>query len=346
MSETEPTTNAYADQPDWEALARHLAEESTAEEWAAVAAWLAAHPDDARAFQVLAAAGDGLRRARPSVDVEAALARVQRRLPEPQRPVVPLSPRIAPRPLLAWTLAAAAVVVIAVGVARLRNDPVTPVVQTLATAVGQVDSVRLADGTRVVLGPASEMEFDAVQAGGRREVRLRGSAFFDVTHDAARPFTVRAGDARITDVGTAFTVRADEADGVEVSVSEGAVRVRREGSDGAELRAGDFATLPPTGALVVQRAGASASDSAWTSGRLVFRESPIGRVRSDLRRWYGVELVVADSSLASRHLTAAFDRESRRQVIDVIALALGATYSVHGDTVTLRPASLSIRPRK
>lgn len=349
MSETDPTAHRPSGPPDWEVLARHLAGESTAEESAAVVAWLASHPDDARAFEVLGAASERLRQeGAPGVNVEAALDRVHERMRSSRPQVVPLRPvvRSARRPVVAWTLAAAAVVVIAVGVARSRGDDALDATQTIATAIGQLDSTRLADGTRVVLGPASVLIVGEAYAEGRREVQLRGTAFFTVTHDARRPFTVRAGNALITDIGTAFAVRGDGADGVEVSVSEGAVRLHTAGSEGAELAAGDRATLRPSGAMVVQRAGASADDSAWTSGRLVFRETPLARVRTDLRRWFGVELVVADSTLASRHLTASFMHDSRRQVLDVIALALGATYTVRGDTVTLRPASLTVRPRK
>ncbi len=155
----------------------------------------------------------------------------------------------------------------------------------------------------------------------------------------------RAGRALVTDVGTAFSVRTDSAEGVEVIVTEGAVRLQTDGGAEVLLSAGDEATVQSAGGVSVQRAGAHPEDLAWTRGRLTFRESPVSRVRTDLRRWLGVELVVADSTLASRHLTASFQNESRTQIFDVIALALGARYEVRGDTVTLRPLDTA-RPRK
>ena len=53
-----------------------------------------------------------------------------------------------------------------------------------------------------------------------------GEAYFDVVHDASRPFTVYAGNRRITDIGTKFSVFRN-GDDVRVTVREGRVRVAR-----------------------------------------------------------------------------------------------------------------------
>jgi ferric-dicitrate binding protein FerR (iron transport regulator) len=68
----------------------------------------------------------------------------------------------------------------------------------------------------------------------------------------------------------------------------------------------------------------------------VFRDAPLAKVRADLRRWYGVELVSTDPNLTRRHVTASFLNDPRRQVLKVITLALGASYEMRGDTVMLR----------
>ncbi len=352
MKESASTPDLPAGAPDWEAIARHLAGESSAAESAAVEAWLRERPADARALAALASASARL--ARPDagdVDVEAALGRVHDRMHSLPTPVVPLRPvrRAVRRVAMPWTLAAAAaVVVIAVGlVLSRRSGPGLPAAErVIATATGQLDSTRLADGTRVIVGPSSELTIAAGYDTGPREVMLRGSAFFEVRHDAERPFTVRTGGAVITDIGTTFTVRGDSAEGIAISVTEGSVRLQGGSTADVVLEAGDAASWQDTGSLTVRRSGASEEDAAWTKGRLVFRETEIARVRSDLRRWYGLELVIADSTLAGRHLTASFLNDSRRQVLDVIALALGASYELRGDTVMLRPASPAIRRRR
>jgi hypothetical protein len=66
--------------------------------------------------------------------------------------------------------------------------------------------------------------------GDRAYVLQSGSARFVVTHDVEHPFTVRAGDVRVLDVGTVFTVSYVGADKLEVAVTEGIVRVDHDGT--------------------------------------------------------------------------------------------------------------------
>ena len=97
-------------------------------------------------------------------------------------------------------LAAAAVLVFAARALLDRNNGANTTPSTsdgaahaYATAVGQRDSVRLPDGGRVVLGPASQLVVAAGYGERVREVELHGVAYFDVAHDPRHPFVVRAG---------------------------------------------------------------------------------------------------------------------------------------------------------
>ena len=64
----------------------------------------------------------------------------------------------------------------------------------------------------------------------------------------------------------------------------------------------------------------------------------MSELAADLRRWYGVELRVTDTSLLRRHFTGSFARESPDRIVDVIALALGAGVERRGDTAYIRTA--------
>jgi transmembrane sensor len=221
------------------------------------------------------------------------------------------------------------------------------------TAVGARDSVRLPDGTRIVLAPASRLAIAAGYGAGAREVTLVGAASFEVRHDAAHPFVVHAGGAEIRDVGTAFTVRTDgvdATDGVAVAVREGSVSfdARRPGggtaSGGVVLAAGDRAELRANQQVVAMRGAASDADTAWMDGRLVYRGTPLAAVRADLRRWYGAEVRVADSALAARRLTATFENDPIADVLDVVARTLDARVERTGtDTFTLVPLGSRVR---
>ena len=76
----------------------------------------------------------------------------------------------------------------------------------------------LADGSRVVLGPDSRLTVPADFGSGARAVELEGDGYFDVRHDAAKPFAVRVGQALVEDVGTTFRVESDDGNATSVSV--------------------------------------------------------------------------------------------------------------------------------
>ena len=357
----QPPNQLPPEDADWEAIARYFAGESTPDEASAVRRWLQAHPAEASALRALSSATEQLADSTPpNLDVEAALKRVIDRrdaadiIPiDSKRPV--RTPVRTAAPARRWQpfaipAAAAAVLLIAFGLYRRNStqEPgytVSPTAQTVATTVGKRDSVRLADGTRVMLAPDSRLTVAAGYGGSVRDVSLQGEAYFDVKHDAARPFVVHAGDAAIRDLGTTFTVRATGDLGVRVAVTSGSVSLalaQGAPNDSVVLGPGDAGTLGVDGRTLVERSGAAEADTAWTQGRLVFNNAPISTVRTEVRRWYGID-VQFDSSFAGSHLSTTFNgNESADDVLRVIRLTLGAEVARQGNTATIKPAA---RPR-
>jgi transmembrane sensor len=306
--------------PDWDSIGRYLAGESSPDEVATIRRWLEEHPEDAK--MVAALDGSARQAAHPRLDVEDALRRVKARAQSGAKKAVI---RVA-----AFAAVAAALLVAAVLVPRSRGDRVAaPLV--FSTVVGQRDSLRLPDGSQVVLGPASRIEFQ----GATRTVKLSGQALFTVVHDSQRPFSVHAADVVIRDIGTEFSVHTDDASGpVRVVVHEGIVQVTATNT--MTLNRGDVGVVTTAGVVQASRGAEIADDLAWTRGRLVFRDASVAELAADLRRWYGVELRVTDSSLLARHFTGSFQDEPVNRVLDVISLALGARVEQRGDTAALR----------
>jgi transmembrane sensor len=349
----------------WEGLARFLAGESAAEEERAIRAELAADAD--RAALVSALEGALLRHDEPPLsprEVESALASVMARRDRPADDSPAASSDVAPlaarrgagraRPQPQWrtvALRAAAVMVVVAGLSIVwrgsrTRQPTAPAGGGVAAAVvhatriGQVDTLRLADGSTVVLGPESRLALDDGFGGQSREVRLEGQAFFDVVHDDARAFIVRTTNATLRDVGTTFSVRSDSADGTRVSVTSGAVDVtatQRAAYAPTLLHAGDRAEV--SGERVrVERGVVSDAELSWTRGVLELHDAPLPVVAQELRRWYGVKLVVTDSTIASRRLTATFEQATADDVGRVLAAVLGGSVTRSGDTLRLGAA--------
>lgn len=342
--------------PAEEALARFLDGACEPAEAQAVEAWLAAHPVDAALVAMLRDREAAMARRADAapVDTEAALAAVRKRMDAVPLTVVrgagATRAASGKEPRFAWSarsvgFAAAAGLLIAIGLLQQRSaGSAARGALAYQTKVGLQDSVRLADGTLAVLAPGSSLQVAADFGASSRELRLTGAAYFEVVHDEARPFTVRTGDVVIRDIGTVFSVHTAANGRVSVAVTHGSVGMRVASSAEETLSAGDRA-VTDAGQLAIRRGVVTTEDMAWTRGVLAYRDTPLADVRADLQRWYGLDLRVADDALLGRTLTASFRGQSAREVIRLIALALGAEAVQRGDTVFLQPMEAGRPPQ-
>ncbi|MEO0322495.1 MAG: FecR family protein [Myxococcota bacterium] len=113
-------------------------------------------------------------------------------------------------------------------------------------------SVRLSDGSELVLAPGTRGEVTVNDGLTLALVLEEGEALFDVVPGGGRAWTIRAGPARVEVLGTRFTVALRSPETTEVDVERGHVRVRGLGlpQGQVELRAGDKArvSMPGTAA--------------------------------------------------------------------------------------------------
>lgn len=235
-------------------------------------------------------------------------------------PVVPFSPAVAepparairPRPsTLAWAGVAA---VLALGsIVGWRTLRPTPEIHYTTTVAGY-ERARLDDGSTLELNAASAVRVQFTAA--ERRVKLHaGEAHFAVAHDTARPFIVSAGDIAVRAVGTAFNVRYAADGGVEVTVTEGKVRVGQAGpassaSESAPLvSAGQRIFLPkhaPLPAVETVDSAALRAALAWQSRLAYFAEAPLADVVTRFNSRSRVQLILADEKLADRRIGGTF----------------------------------------
>jgi transmembrane sensor len=354
------------DCPDPELLGRYLTGECSEAERAVVRRFLMANPDAARSLEQYLEHLDSAALRQPAPDSAASWDVLRRRLREAdqagsrdaesvsrdstpraaplvavtreRRPftVLPLAPRVA------WwrrrSVVAAALGVVAAGILatyeaqRLTNTAPPPRPRTYDTAEGQRADLELSDGTRVRIAPASRLRVAADFGIDRRDVYLDGEAYFDVVHDATRPFTVYARNASAHDLGTGFSVRSYAEDAaVQVVVREGAVALSGVG----RLAAGDVGRLTDEGAASVRRQVDVDALLGWLDGRLAYEDAPLGQVLQDLRRWYGVDARLADSTLAALPFTGTLAGLRSAAAIDLVAATLGLRARHTGGRVLL-----------
>jgi ferric-dicitrate binding protein FerR (iron transport regulator) len=242
-------------------------------------------------------------------------------------------------------LSVAAAVLLAIGlatagawIAKHRTNSMRVVAAPLneiGTKRGQRAALQLSDGTRITLGVDSRLRYPESFAAGRtREVYLDGEAYFEVAHDAARPFLVHSKNTVTRVLGTRFGVRAYAGEqGVRVVVAEGRVALAgtHDTSNKIFLTRGDLGELSEEHRPTVRHDVDVARYLSWVNGRLTFADTPLREVLQQLSRWYDVDVRLGDPSLANKPYTMSLHGgEVPEYLFQVIAAAVGARVERRG----------------
>ncbi len=227
--------------------------------------------------------------------------------------------------------AAAALLVVAKLAPRDNRSAADAPFEVASTKPGERRAVTLADGTRIDLAPATTVRYRLTRTA--RDVELEGLAQFTVTHNAERPFRVRARNTITEDIGTVFHIRAYPTDSaVQVAVAEGRVDVSTAAKAPLQLDAGAAAIVGADNTPRLETTGVAKASAGWINGSLTFRNAALGDVARDLSRWFGIEIRVPASTTAPR-ITANYATPEITAVLDAISAATHLRYTRTGDTV-------------
>jgi transmembrane sensor len=223
-------------------------------------------------------------------------------------------------PRSGWVRSAAiaASLILVVGLATgilLRYSPwsANPNAGEFATQVGERSSIILTDGSTVVLNTDSRIRV-AFDGQVRRVQLLAGQAWFEVAKNQPRPFVVEAGDRKVTAHGTAFDVRLDGHDQVQVTLIEGRVSVEALNSSGAGPNIpADHEDLLPGDQLIVTGARPAskrktdvAKATSWREGQIIFDDDTLAAAIAEVNRYSAKKIVLADPRLASLRMSGVF----------------------------------------
>lgn len=154
----------------------------------------------------------------------------------------------------------------------------------------KVIDLALSDGSHVWLNAGSSVTYPVAFVGNERKVSMTGEAYFEVAHDATKPFYVSKGDMSVQVLGTRFNVNTyEDEDAVRVTLLEGSVRTT----------VGSFAPLmlKPGGQAVIRAGGVTLETGAnlqqvmaWKDGLFSFDDAGIQAVMRELSRWYDLDV--------------------------------------------------------
>lgn len=221
-----------------------------------------------------------------------------------------------------------------------NKSATTVVTQTLVmkqALMGQESkgSLTLPDGTKVWLNAGSMLTYPAEFAASSRQVSLEGEAYFEVVEDAKKPFHVSTSGMDVKVLGTVFDVQnSNDRNVAEAVLLSGKVEVTPEGdSHPVVLLPNQMIRInKETGGREIRTVDAR-EYAIWINDKLSFTNEPLSDILRKMGRWYSVEVHIAKSVPLDMRLSLTIRKESKDEILKLLALIAPIRYRVDEDRV-------------
>lgn len=219
---------------------------------------------------------------------------------------------------------------------------------------GTRSHIKLADGTSVWLNSDSELKYPLRFKGDKREVYLKGEAFFDVAKDASKPFLVYTEAMTINVLGTSFNIKAYPDDSTsEATLITGEVEVALKNKSEKKIRLRPAEKLvitngvdsvkslvPKTEPVIIKPTYSLKEDSAiietaWVDNKLIFQDESFDHLASRMERWYNVSIRFENTAIQQLRFTGIFTKEPLSQALEALQLTEQFNFRIADDTVII-----------
>lgn len=210
---------------------------------------------------------------------------------------------------------------------------IEPEILSKNTEYGQKMKISLPDGSIVHLNSGSLLEYPKTFSAESRIVQLKGEAFFEIKKNPKKPFIVQTELLQTKVLGTSFNIKSYEANMSSITVNTGSVQVNSL-NDSLILKPNQQAFLENE-QLKVKNVNAS-QEILWKEGVLQFQDTPMLTVKTQLEKWYGVEILFEDESMEKCVFTGQFKNEKLLFVLEVLKETFGISYEGKSKQITIK----------
>jgi len=204
----------------------------------------------------------------------------------------------------------------------------------LTTKNGEQFQVILPDGTHVWLDAASSLKYPVAFKGNERKVELTGQGYFEVSHNAAKPFIVKTAQTEVQVLGTHFNVSAfDDEQDTKTTLLEGAVRVKSYKS-ALLLKPGEQAVLNQGRELIINNDVDINREVAWKNGLFDFKKAGVEEIMLQVSRWYDIS-VKYEGKIPETRLTGRISRNvDIKSLLEILEFE-GIKWRIEGKSVII-----------
>lgn len=231
----------------------------------------------------------------------------------------------------------------------------------MKTMPGTRTKLVLPDGTQVWLNSDSYITYNKDFGQSKREITLKGEAYFDVFHNPDVPMVVHARSVNIWVKGTAFNVRNyPESGRVETSLIRGSVELTTNEDPARKilLKPNEKITIEASpDSMVTKQTGQrpvikpsyyhidplkestvskTIPEIAWVENKLVFDNEAFTEVIIKMEKWYNAKFIINNEELAMKKFSGAFEKETLYEALSALQMINHFEFIINGNEVIIK----------
>lgn len=205
-----------------------------------------------------------------------------------------------------------------------------------STQKGERKTISLVDGSTINLNSESVLKISENYNKTKRELELKGEAFFEVAENPEKPFIVHSNNFTTTDLGTSFNIRDSEEGCIEVTVRTGKVEVNN-----AELHKkillikGERAVFTNKNNNFVKSKSSSPNYYEWKDNILRFDNINVNKAFQKIEKWYGIRIECKSKNILNNNIQAVYTNENIKNLMDDLQFILGFNYKYKNDSTII-----------
>ncbi len=236
---------------------------------------------------------------------------------------------------------------------------------------GAKTKVQLPDGSHVWVNSDSKISYPETFKGSEREVFLEGEAYFDVVKDPFHPFIVHTSGIDIKVLGTAFNVKAYDAEPtIEATLIHGMIEVGKTNQpdaprvilkpheklifnklankladEASAVKMQRVAGATPlqnilTPAITIAPLAKNVADTAivetsWIYNRLMFEEEKFEDLAVKMERWFNVKITITTDKLKLYRLSGSFENETVEEALKELQYLVPFSFQASGRDIVV-----------
>lgn len=205
---------------------------------------------------------------------------------------------------------------------------------TMTTPRGCQYNVTLADGTKVFLNAASSITYPTNFIHNDRTIILNGEAYFEVAHNALKPFRVISNGQTIEVLGTHFNVHSYQDESInKTTLLEGSIKIT-SGKTNARLEPGQQSLINQNGkvaGIVISEVNTDES-IAWTHGFFEFKNASTREVMLSAARWYDLNITYSNET-SDIKITGSISRNVNLSGLINLLEFEGVKFNINGKNI-------------